>query len=124
MISVGAVVTCRQTANVAWVARRKLDDGRWLLIGKAMDQHGRATYSSRTAGEGDLQEVTPAPSYEEGTTITFESAPHTVQRDLGTEVELIVPANRHAHSSGVTLHVAGGNIITVSKADITLETLK
>lgn len=123
-ISAGAIVTVRQFGNVAWVVHRRVADGRFKCIGKAVDDRGGEALSSRTAGEGDVMLITPAPIYEAGTLIERGGVQYTVATDLGDHVELIVPATRFPLKGGGALHLPGGNTITVAKSALTVEALK
>ena len=66
----------------------------------------------------------PAPTYEVGDAIEHDGLSYIVAADLGDHVELTVQATRFPLRGGGALHVPGGNIITVAKSDLTLETLK
>lgn len=123
MISPGAIVMCRQTSDVAWIAERLDFDGRWKVTSKGIDARGRAVYFGRVAGEGDLTVVTPAPVYQAGETVERNGLNCTVARDLGDAVELIVPASRRPLRGGGALSIPGGNAVTLSKADLALESL-
>ena len=61
MIAPGALVRVRQCGLIAWVVERQEPDGRWHVVSKAVDHRGRAVFSGRTAGEGDVMLITPAP---------------------------------------------------------------
>ena len=124
MISPGAIVTCRQTGSVAWVAKSAAPDGYWYLIAKQMDDRGRSAFIARTAGVGDITVVTPAPNYEIGATVLYEGQSCIVAADLGDDVELVLPASRIPLRGSGALHIPGGNTTCVGKADLTMETLK
>ncbi len=124
MVSAGSTVLCRQTGHVAWVAVRLRDDGMWELRTKEIDRFGQSRFIGRTAGAGDLHEVTPAPTFAYGDVIWHDRAAHKVRADLGYAVELIVTETRFVTAGGEYLTIASGNIMTIRKADIVLESMK
>jgi hypothetical protein len=129
MISPGALVTCRFTGVVLWVVVADAGDGRYHLRGKMTDRRGRAAYTGRVSGEGDLTLIRPAPVYAVGDVIERPglsgSLDHIVLRDLGDEgVELAVPEDRIPLRGGYTVREAAGNSTLVSKADLLLDALK
>ena len=125
MIGPGAVVVCRQTGAVAWVVHSRMANGQqWKLVSKAVDHRGRAVFSGRTAGEGDVVLIAPAPTYEVGDAIEHDGLSYTVAADLGDSVEAVVPSRPRPLRGGGHLHIAAGNTITLSKSDLTLETLR
>ena len=65
--------------------------------------------SGRTAGEGDVVLIKPAPTYEPGATIEYDGTACTVVHDLGDEVDL---------------SCATGHIGSVPKSDLVLELLR
>jgi hypothetical protein len=121
---IGAVVTCRQTGDTAWIIRAPAREGRaWHLIGK-ITRGSRVAYTARVAGIGDLALVKPAPTYERGNTLEHEGVRYEVRRDLSDTVELVVPAmSFRTRRSGSRYRLPGGNTMTVGKADLVLETL-
>jgi len=124
MISPGALVLCSKSGRTAWVAERRLPGGQWKLVCKAVDHKLREVFSSMTVGEGDLTVVAPAPTYAVGDAVEHNGMQHAVAADLGDAVELIVPATRRPLRGGGYLHIAAGNNITLSKADLVLEDLR
>ena len=119
MLSLG----CRQCGLIAWVVERQEPDGRWHVVSKAVDHKGHAIFSGRTAGEGDLVLITPAPIYAVGDAIEHDGLQHTVAADLGDAVEVVVPPSRAACplKGGGHLHDCRWQRRTISKADLTLE---
>ena len=98
------------------MVHRRVADGRFKRIGKAVDDRGGEALSSRTAGEGDVMPITPAPIYEAGTLIERGGVQYTVATDLGDHVELIVPATRFPLKGGGAPHLPGGNTSPVANA--------
>jgi hypothetical protein len=124
VITPGALVTCKWTGTVLYVAVRADDAGRWHLRSKATDEAGRAAYTGRTAGVGDIVVVKSALTYQPGETLEFGGKLLTVLRDLGHEVEFtVLEHSRPLHRGGSVRH-AGGHTTLVSKADLMIEALK
>jgi hypothetical protein len=125
MIAPGAIVRVYLQGDTAWVVRGKtLDGSRWRVTCKDVDAPNRAALSARVVGEGDIVLIKPAPTYEPGSTITHNGVAHTVARDLGDEIELIVPASRFPTKGGDHLLRPAGNHVTIPKSDLVLETLQ
>jgi hypothetical protein len=148
MMAPGCVVKVRRQGDIAWVAERRLPGGEWRLVSKAVDHRGHAVFSGRTAGEGEVTLIAHAPTYAVGAEIEHNGLPHVVSRDLGDAVELVVPPHSykthggsssphgratrrggvnprppHGKRRGSNLLIAGGNLVTISKSDLTLEML-
>ena len=124
MIAPGALVLRRQTGAVAWVVHSRMADGRFKCISKGVDRVGHQLFSSRTAGPNEIVLVRDAPTYEAGTTVEHNGKSYTVASDNGDSLTLIVPVTRRPLRSGGYLRLAAGNLTTVSKSDLTLETLR
>jgi hypothetical protein len=67
--------------------------------------------------------VTSAPTYAPGQQVKFNDLKHTVSRDLGDSVELIVPSSRRPLRGGGALCVAAGNKCVIAKSNLVLEGL-
>jgi hypothetical protein len=100
MIGPGAIVVCRKTGATAWVAERHLSGGQWKLVSKAVDHRGRAVFSGRIAGEGNVVLIAPAPVYQEGATVEHNGVQHVIAADNGDSITLIVPATRRPLRGG------------------------
>jgi hypothetical protein len=125
MIAPGAVVRVHNHGDVAWVVKRRALDGvRWHVTCKSLEaSRHRELFSSRIAGEGDIVVVRPAPTYEPGSTVTYNGIEHAVAADNGDSVTLIAPDKRFACDGGDYLLVPGGNTLTVAKGDLVLQEL-
>ena len=124
MIAPGAIVVCRQTGAVAWIVERQEADGRWRVASKEIDDKGREVFNSRTAGQGDLVLIAPAPVFEPGAEIEHDGMQYTVIRDCGDSVELLVPPRRFPLKGGEHLHIPAGNAASIPKSDLVLEDLR
>jgi hypothetical protein len=121
VITPGCIVRVRKYGDLAWVADKY--DGytrRWRLVSKKADARYRTGLTSITAGEGDCVLMREAPSFTEGEEVFYRGVIHTVARDLGDSIELIVPEKTYITRGRVALRVPGGNHLTVSKADLVL----
>jgi hypothetical protein len=120
MVNVGDICVCRQTGAQLWVVLGAEPNGRWRLIGKRTDQRGhKRLYDGRTAGEGDLTLVTPAPIFEPGSTVEHDGQTLKVLSDDIDSVVFEVPASRFLTRGGEHLHISGGtNTTRIHKADL------
>ena len=123
MIAPGSIVLCRQTGAAAMVVERR-EAGGWRVVCKGIDDEGRSVYASRVAGEGDLVLVAPAPTFAVGAMVMHNGLEHTVIDSDGDTVTLSVPGTSRPLRGGGHLHIAAGNNITLSKADLVLEDLR
>jgi len=126
MIGPGAIACILKHGDIAWVIkwRDTFNDRRWTCVTKRIDGGGREALTVKTAGEGDIIVIKPAPVYEPGATVTYDGIQYTVHADLGDAVELVVPASRYPLSDGVHLVVAEGNKTTITKAELVLAALE
>jgi hypothetical protein len=127
VLSPGAVVTCRQTADVLWAVIRQEVDGSWRLHGRLTDERGRSAYTMRLAGEGDITVIRSAPQYEPGETIERGRQTLTVISDNGDDLTCEVgEASRPVISEGVqvaSVCLPGGNKMTLTKGDLMAEAI-
>lgn len=124
MIQIGDIVTTRQTGTDLWVVRAVAGEGsRAHLRGKLIDHRGRATYTDRVSGLGDIAVIVPAATYTPGQQVELDGVRLTVTRDLGDVVEFSVPEKRFEHAAGVNVRLPAGNSITISKAELALDAL-
>ena len=91
------------------MVERQEPDGSWHVVCKAVDHRGRAIFSGRTAGEGDVVLITPAPVYAGGDTIEHNGVQHTVAAILAMPSSLSSPPRRRPLKGGGHLHIAAGN---------------
>ena len=84
------------------------------------DAKGRAAYSARVAGQGDIVVVRAAETFEPGSTLEHDGQTLTVLLDLGSEVEFEVPASSRPLPGGGSLRIAAGHSTTIHKADLIL----
>ena len=144
MISPGAIVRCRFTGSVDWIVKCVGADGRWQLIRKAVDKRGRSTFIGHEAGAGDLlgvrrvagsyksgnvdagdiETVTPAPTYAAGSTVRYHDLDHAVIEDRGCTVLIQVSADSIPLRGGGSVLIPSGRTLSLSKADLILEALE
>jgi hypothetical protein len=124
-IAPGAIVRVLRRGDVAFVVRRRdeFNSRRWQCVAKAFDDRENVLHEGVTVGEGDIVVVREAPTYSPGAQVHFNGVKHTVSRDLGESVELIVPSLRRLLRGGGVLRVAAGNTCMIAKSDLVLEKL-
>jgi len=143
VIAPGSTCISRQTGNALWIVKRQELDGRWRIVGKTTDRRGYPVLTARTAGENDLTVIFEVPVLTIGAAIMHNGMEHVVAADLGNAVELVVPPHTYQTHGGVSsrrgrartkrsgkprrtrrgvnLHIAGGNVAAIPKADIVME---
>lgn len=123
MISPGAIVRCSQTGTMLWTVRSVAGEGsRVHLIARHDDGFG---FSGRTAGIHDVIEVAPARIYSPGEQVTCDGVTYTVLQDRGDTVEFQAPEKIFRHRPTRTnLRIPAGQIVTLAKSDLALETLE
>lgn len=126
MLQAGDIVTVRRFGDTAWVIRRREPDGRYRVVCRTTTPRCPDTrgyfYRGRVVGEGDITAViTPAPTFEVGTTLMHDGKSYVVAADNGDSITLTVPATRRALQGYGVLHVPAGNRIAISKADLVLQ---
>jgi hypothetical protein len=85
LISPGALVVCKQTGRQLFVVKEAADNGlRWKIVGKLTDDKGRALFTARVAGRGDLTLIREAETYEPGELLEYGGLELEVARDLGS----------------------------------------
>jgi hypothetical protein len=119
-ISPGCLVTCRQCKTQLFVVKAATDNG-WHITGKLTDNKGRALFTSRVAGVGDLTLIREAQTYEPGTTHERAGKLLTVLSDDGDTVTFNVPEHSSPLAGGGNVRHAGGHTTSVSKAELILE---
>jgi hypothetical protein len=116
-LSPGALATCRQTGSRLWVVKEPLPDNRLRLIGVRTDRRGRADYSTRISGAGDVQVIRDAEVYAVGSTINYEGLDHLVLEDQGDSIEVSVPKQRRSEVVGSCIP---SDNVRVSKAQLAI----
>jgi hypothetical protein len=121
----GSVVTCRWTGAQAWVVKARAGEGRMLhLISPIVNSLGvPVAYTSHTAGIGDVELITPAPTFEPGQSLMHEDVTYEVIADHGDEVEVLVPASSVTLRDSARLRYPEGNTKAIAKCDIALAQL-
>jgi hypothetical protein len=129
MISVGDICVIRQTGSVLWAAKAPAPDPtdreRWTFVGKAVDRRGRAAYSTRVAGVGDVTVVRPwdAEVHKVGSEVLYRGARHLILEDRGANLWLGVAPHDSPRKGGGVIHIQASNTTVASKADVVLESI-
>lgn len=120
MTGIGDLVTCRQTGSRLWVVKEPLPDNRFRLIGVRTDRRGRADYSTRISGAGDVQVIRDAEGYAVGSTINYEGLDHLVLEDRGDSIEVGVPKHGMPTRGTELVRIPSGNVRIISKAQLAI----
>ena len=91
---------------------------RWYHLIAMIERDGELVRTSSIVGKDELE-----PIYQLGDTVEYNDMKHTVSRDLGDSVELIVPNSSGPLRGGGALFVAAGNTCVIAKSDLVLEDL-
>jgi hypothetical protein len=106
-----------------WAIRCPAARPGWYHLIAMIERDGELVRTSSIVGKDELEVVRPAPIYELGDTVEYNDMKHTVSRDLGDSVELIVPNSSRPLRGGGALFVAAGNTCLIAKSDLLLEDL-
>ena len=87
----GSICTIKQFGAQLWVWVGRTDGRRGRLRSMRVDQRGRADFTRRDAGVGDVVLIREAAIYSPGSMIDVDGIRHEVARDFGDEVELLAP---------------------------------
>jgi hypothetical protein len=124
MITPGAVVSILRRGDIAYVVVRRdeFHPGRWRCACKAIARGLAPAFEGITAGEGDLVEIVPAPTYSPGAQVKYSGSSVEVIADHGDTVELAIPSQRFRTRAGDHLAVPPSKV-TVDKSVLVLEIL-